>query len=85
MDDRRSNNQWPDTSLSLTQLARPMFGLDLLKTDPQLSMREISRRLGISRNTVRRYIRSGTTEPVIGRQTIVELSRKVCAQAVHVT
>ena len=30
----------------------------------QLSLREISRRLGISRNTVRRYIRSGTTEPV---------------------
>ena len=30
----------------------------------QLSLREISRRLGISRNTVRRYIRSGTIEPV---------------------
>ncbi|MDB5988702.1 MAG: transposase [Herbaspirillum sp.] len=30
----------------------------------QLSLREISRRLGISRNTVRRYIRSGTVEPV---------------------
>ncbi|MDB5989669.1 MAG: transposase [Herbaspirillum sp.] len=30
----------------------------------QLSLREISRRLGISRNTVRRYIRSETIEPV---------------------
>ena len=30
----------------------------------QLSLREISRRLGISRNTVRRYIRSDTIEPV---------------------
>jgi transposase len=30
----------------------------------QLSLREISRRLGISRNTVRRYICSGTVEPV---------------------
>jgi transcriptional regulator with XRE-family HTH domain len=29
----------------------------------QLSLREISRRLGISRNTVRRYIRSGEVEP----------------------
>jgi len=30
----------------------------------QISLREISRRLGISRNTVRRYIRSETIEPV---------------------
>ena len=30
----------------------------------QLSLRKISRRLGISRNTVRRYIRSETVEPV---------------------
>jgi plasmid maintenance system killer protein len=30
----------------------------------QLSLREISRRLGISRNTVRRYIRSDITKPV---------------------
>jgi transcriptional regulator with XRE-family HTH domain len=30
----------------------------------QLSLREISRRLGISRNTVRRYMCSDITEPV---------------------
>jgi DNA-binding IclR family transcriptional regulator len=30
----------------------------------QVSLREISRRLGISRNTVRRYLRSEAVEPV---------------------
>ena len=29
----------------------------------QVSLREIAKRLGISRNTVRRYLRSETTEP----------------------
>jgi transcriptional regulator with XRE-family HTH domain len=29
----------------------------------QVPLREIARRLGISRNTVRRYLRSETTEP----------------------
>lgn len=29
----------------------------------QVSLREISRRLGVSRNTVRRYIRAGTVLP----------------------
>ena len=30
----------------------------------QISLREIAKRLGISRNTVRRYLRAGVTEPV---------------------
>ncbi|MFZ6649743.1 helix-turn-helix domain-containing protein [Undibacterium sp. TJN25] len=30
----------------------------------QVPLREIARRLGISRNTVRRYLRSETTKPV---------------------
>ena len=32
-----------------------------------VSLREIAKRLGISRNTVRRYLRSGTIEPTYSR------------------
>jgi len=31
----------------------------------QLSIREISRRTGLSRNTIRKYLRAGTFEPKI--------------------
>jgi transcriptional regulator with XRE-family HTH domain len=36
----------------------------------QIPLREISRRLGISRNTVRRYLRSETTEPTYAERRI---------------
>jgi transcriptional regulator with XRE-family HTH domain len=37
----------------------------------QIPLREIARRLGISRNTVRRYLRSETTEPTYAERRIV--------------
>ena len=36
----------------------------------QIPLREIARRLGISRNTVRRYLRSETTEPTYAERRI---------------
>ena len=37
----------------------------------QIPLREIARRLGISRNTVRRYLRSETTEPTYAERRMV--------------
>ena len=34
----------------------------------QLSIREIARRTGLSRNTIRRYLRAGTVEPRYGKR-----------------
>jgi transposase len=42
----------------------------------QVSIREVARRLGISRNTVRRYLRGGITEPAYpARQTPSSLDK----------
>jgi transcriptional regulator with XRE-family HTH domain len=46
----------------------------------QIPLREITRRLGISRNTVRRYIRSETTEPSYAKRRSSSLLDKYSVQ-----
>jgi transcriptional regulator with XRE-family HTH domain len=50
--------------------AMPIGPIEALGIRDQIPLREIARRLGISRNTVRRYLRSETTEPTYAERRI---------------